>query len=121
MPKEEVESLFDSYEDSDFSRIESTAVEKVELKIGLLEQFTHEMEPLLGKQGTTWCWSCYSQMDVSVIDQNPAQKNVYQNQGVSFPDSCWTEHDAMQRKLKAWQNEDKLTIWGINSQNARDF
>lgn len=53
MPKEEVESLFDSYEDSDFSRIESTAVEKVELKIGLLEQFTHEMEPLLGKQGTT--------------------------------------------------------------------
>ncbi|CAG7893461.1 unnamed protein product [Brassica rapa] len=40
MPKEEVESLFDSYEDSDFSRIESTAVEKL----------THEMEPLLGKQ-----------------------------------------------------------------------
>ncbi|CAF2061356.1 unnamed protein product [Brassica oleracea] len=50
MPKEEVESLFDSYEDSDFSRIESTAVEKVELKRGLLEQFTHEMESLLGKQ-----------------------------------------------------------------------
>ncbi|KAF2594797.1 hypothetical protein F2Q70_00044637, partial [Brassica cretica] len=50
MSKEEVESLFDSYEDSDFSRIESTAVEKVELKRGLLEQFTHEMESLLGKQ-----------------------------------------------------------------------
>ncbi|CAN7086390.1 unnamed protein product [Brassica oleracea var. botrytis] len=28
----------------------ATAVEKVELKRGLLEQFTHEMEPLLGKQ-----------------------------------------------------------------------
>ncbi|KAH0874782.1 hypothetical protein HID58_072144, partial [Brassica napus] len=116
MPKEEVESLFDSYEDSDFSRIESTAVEKVELKRGLLEQFTHEMESLLGKQGmpvrlnkgcilpllvqpdvdhVTVRWIPANNLfaiTVSVIDQNPAQKN-----------------------------EDKLTIWGINSQNARDF
>ncbi|WZZ67503.1 hypothetical protein YC2023_078873 [Brassica napus] len=97
MPKEEVESLFDSYEDSDFSRIESTAVEKVELKRGLLEQFTHEMESLLGKQGMPvrlnkgFRWIPANNLfaiTVSVIDQNPAQKNVYQDQGVSFPDSC---------------------------------
>ncbi|CAG7901789.1 unnamed protein product [Brassica rapa] len=51
MPKEEVESLFNAYEDSDFSRTGSTAVETVELKEGPLEQFTHEMEPFLRKQG----------------------------------------------------------------------
>ncbi|AEE30594.1 putative ribosomal protein L10P [Arabidopsis thaliana] len=49
MPKEEVESLFNAYEDSDFSRTGSIAVETVELKEGPLEQFTHEMEPLLRK------------------------------------------------------------------------
>uniref|UniRef100_A0A0D3CA14 mRNA cap 0 methyltransferase domain-containing protein n=2 Tax=Brassica oleracea TaxID=3712 RepID=A0A0D3CA14_BRAOL len=58
MPKEEVESngskyliliaLQNAYEDSDFSRTGSTAVE---LKEGPLEQFTHEMEPFLRKQG----------------------------------------------------------------------
>ncbi|XP_013639215.1 PREDICTED: mRNA turnover protein 4 homolog [Brassica oleracea var. oleracea] len=61
MPKEEVESngskyliliaLQNAYEDSDFSRTGSTAVETVELKEGPLEQFTHEMEPFLRKQG----------------------------------------------------------------------
>ncbi|XP_013596518.1 PREDICTED: mRNA turnover protein 4 homolog isoform X2 [Brassica oleracea var. oleracea] len=51
MPKEEVESLFNAYKDSDFSRTGSTAVETVELKEGPLEQFTHEMEPFLRKQG----------------------------------------------------------------------
>uniref|UniRef100_M4CV37 Uncharacterized protein n=1 Tax=Brassica campestris TaxID=3711 RepID=M4CV37_BRACM len=72
----------------------------VELKRGLLEQFTHEMEPLLGKQGmhvqpdvdhVTVRWIPSNNLfaiTVSVIDQYPAQKNVYQNQGVSFPDSC---------------------------------
>ncbi|TXG53910.1 hypothetical protein EZV62_019166 [Acer yangbiense] len=51
MPREEVESLFNKYEDYDFARIGSTASEKVELLEGPLEQFTHEMEPFLRKQG----------------------------------------------------------------------
>lgn len=51
MPKEEVESLFNKYEDYDFARTGSTATEKVELPEGPLEQFTHEMEPFLRKQG----------------------------------------------------------------------
>ncbi|CAN8304180.1 unnamed protein product [Cochlearia groenlandica] len=51
MPKEEVESLFNACEDSDFLKTGSTVVETVELKEGPLEQFTHEMEPFLRKQG----------------------------------------------------------------------
>ncbi|WZZ09638.1 hypothetical protein YC2023_095559 [Brassica napus] len=67
---------------------------------GLLEQFTHEMEPFLRKQ----CMPVHPDVDhvtvrwipantlfaitVSVIDQGLAQKYVYQNQGVSFSDSC---------------------------------
>ncbi|GLT96909.1 hypothetical protein SLE2022_145000 [Rubroshorea leprosula] len=51
MSKEEVESLFNKYEDYDFARTGSIATEKVELPEGPLEQFTHEMEPFLRKQG----------------------------------------------------------------------
>nr|VDD36789.1 unnamed protein product [Brassica oleracea] len=58
MPKEEVESLFNAYKDSDFSRTGSTAVETVELKEGPLEQFTHEMEPFLRKQGMPIHYLC---------------------------------------------------------------
>ncbi|KAJ0075041.1 hypothetical protein Patl1_34579 [Pistacia atlantica] len=43
--------LFNKYEEYDFARTGSTATEKVELSSGPLEQFTHEMEPLLRKQG----------------------------------------------------------------------
>ncbi|KAL5564054.1 hypothetical protein UlMin_033801 [Ulmus minor] len=51
LPKEEIERLFNEYEDYDFARTGSTATEKVELKEGPLEQFSHEMEPFLRKQG----------------------------------------------------------------------
>ncbi|CAM8901392.1 unnamed protein product [Rhodiola kirilowii] len=51
MPKEDVERLFNEYEESDFARTGSIASETVELKEGPLEQFTHEMEPFLRKQG----------------------------------------------------------------------
>ncbi|KAG2321208.1 hypothetical protein Bca52824_014421 [Brassica carinata] len=69
---------------------------KIELKGGLLEQFTHEMEPFLRKQvqpdvdHVTVRWIPANNsfaITVSVIDQDLAQKNVYQNQGVSFPDA----------------------------------
>jgi mRNA turnover protein 4 len=51
MLKEEVESLFNKYEENDFARTGTVATEKVELPEGPLEQFTHEMEPFLRKQG----------------------------------------------------------------------
>ncbi|KAL0422315.1 UNVERIFIED_CONTAM: turnover protein 4 [Sesamum latifolium] len=51
LPKEEIQRLFDEYEDYDFARTGSTATETVELKEGPLDQFTHEMEPFLRKQG----------------------------------------------------------------------
>ncbi|KAG2705260.1 hypothetical protein I3760_05G043800 [Carya illinoinensis] len=51
LPKEEIERLFNEYEEYDFARTGSMASEKVELKEGSLEQFTHEMEPFLRKQG----------------------------------------------------------------------
>ncbi|KAK9929481.1 hypothetical protein M0R45_026577 [Rubus argutus] len=51
LPKEEVERLFNEYEEYDFARTGSIATEKVELKEGPLEQFSHEMEPFLRKQG----------------------------------------------------------------------
>ncbi|KAF3786959.1 mRNA turnover protein [Nymphaea thermarum] len=51
LPKEEVERLFEEYEEHDFARTGTTATEKVELKEGPLDQFSHEMEPFLRKQG----------------------------------------------------------------------
>ncbi|XP_073009823.1 uncharacterized protein [Typha latifolia] len=51
LPKEEVERLFAQFEEHDFARTGSIATEKVELKQGPLDQFTHEMEPFLRKQG----------------------------------------------------------------------
>ncbi|WCJ18243.1 hypothetical protein M5689_000613 [Euphorbia peplus] len=51
LSKEEVERLFNEFEECDFARTGTIASEKVELKEGPLEQFTHEMEPLLRKQG----------------------------------------------------------------------
>ncbi|XP_051146528.1 uncharacterized protein LOC127262066 [Andrographis paniculata] len=51
VPKEEVKRIFDEYEDYDFARTGSMATETVELKEGPLDQFTHEMEPFLRKQG----------------------------------------------------------------------
>ncbi|KAK9287398.1 hypothetical protein L1049_015817 [Liquidambar formosana] len=51
LPKEEVQRLFNEYEEYDFARTGSPASEKVELKEGPLNQFTHEMEPFLRKQG----------------------------------------------------------------------
>ncbi|KAJ0257487.1 Protein MULTIPLE CHLOROPLAST DIVISION SITE 1 [Hirschfeldia incana] len=56
---------------------------------------------------------------VSDIDQDLAQGNVYQQQGVPF--RIRAEHEAMQKKLEALQNEEKLINLGIDSQNARDF
>ncbi|THG05943.1 hypothetical protein TEA_022600 [Camellia sinensis var. sinensis] len=51
LPKEEVQRLFNEFEEYDFARTGSIASEKVELKEGPLDQFTHEMEPFLRKQG----------------------------------------------------------------------
>ncbi|KAG7022338.1 mRNA turnover protein 4-like protein, partial [Cucurbita argyrosperma subsp. argyrosperma] len=51
LPKEEVERLFNEYVDYDYARTGSEATEKVELKEGPLEQFSHEMEPSLRKLG----------------------------------------------------------------------
>ncbi|EOX97390.1 hypothetical protein QUC31_015717 [Theobroma cacao] len=51
MPRDEVESLFNKFEETDFARTGSIATEKVELLEGPLDQFTHEMEPFLRKQG----------------------------------------------------------------------
>uniref|UniRef100_A0A5B7BVW9 Ribosome assembly factor mrt4 n=1 Tax=Davidia involucrata TaxID=16924 RepID=A0A5B7BVW9_DAVIN len=51
LPTEEIQRLFNEYEEYDFARTGSVATEKVELKEGPLEQFTHEMEPFLRKQG----------------------------------------------------------------------
>ncbi|XWS62543.1 hypothetical protein CRYUN_Cryun06bG0020500 [Craigia yunnanensis] len=51
MAREEVESSFNKFEETDFARTGSIATEKVELLEGPLDQFTHEMEPFLHKQG----------------------------------------------------------------------
>ncbi|XP_050227909.1 uncharacterized protein LOC126677376 [Mercurialis annua] len=50
LSKEEVERIINEYEDYDFAKTGSIATERVELKEGPLEQFTHEMEPFLRKQ-----------------------------------------------------------------------
>ncbi|CAI9103907.1 OLC1v1002497C1 [Oldenlandia corymbosa var. corymbosa] len=51
LPKEAMERLFNAFEEYDFARTGSLATETVELKEGPLDQFTHEMEPFLRKQG----------------------------------------------------------------------
>lgn len=51
LPKEEVERIFDEFEEYDFGKTGSLATETVELKEGPLEQFSHDMEPFLRKQG----------------------------------------------------------------------
>ncbi|KAJ8647610.1 hypothetical protein MRB53_000633 [Persea americana] len=51
LAKEEVQRLFEEFVEHDFARTGSIASEKVELKEGPLEQFSHEMEPFLRKQG----------------------------------------------------------------------
>ncbi|CAN4110642.1 unnamed protein product [Withania somnifera] len=51
LSKEEVQRLFNQCEEYDFARTGTTATEKVELQEGPLDQFTHEMEPSLRKQG----------------------------------------------------------------------
>uniref|UniRef100_A0A0D3HQE1 Ribosome assembly factor mrt4 n=1 Tax=Oryza barthii TaxID=65489 RepID=A0A0D3HQE1_9ORYZ len=51
LPRDDVERLFREFEEHDFARTGSIATETVELKEGPLEQFTHEMEPFLRKQG----------------------------------------------------------------------
>ncbi|XP_057973298.1 uncharacterized protein LOC131161504 [Malania oleifera] len=51
LPKEEVQRMFNEYEEYDFAKTGSIAAEKVHLEEGPLDQFTHEMEPFLRKQG----------------------------------------------------------------------
>ncbi|MBA0642703.1 hypothetical protein Goklo_027050 [Gossypium klotzschianum] len=51
MPRDEVESCFNKFEENDLARTGTIATEKVELLEGPLDQFTHEMEPFLRKQG----------------------------------------------------------------------
>ncbi|KAL2643828.1 hypothetical protein R1flu_011415 [Riccia fluitans] len=51
LPKEEVLKMFSDFEGRDFARTGSIATETVELPEGPLEQFTHDMEPFLRKQG----------------------------------------------------------------------
>jgi mRNA turnover protein 4 len=51
LPKEEVMRVFETFEEHDFARTGSLATETIELKEGPLEQFTHDMEPFLRKQG----------------------------------------------------------------------
>ncbi|MBA0760291.1 hypothetical protein Gotri_023045, partial [Gossypium trilobum] len=51
MPRDEVESCFNKFEENDFARTGTIATGKVELLEGPLDQFTHEMEPFLRKQG----------------------------------------------------------------------
>eukprot|EP00246_Nothoceros_aenigmaticus_P000325 TRINITY_DN10480_c0_g1_i1.p1 TRINITY_DN10480_c0_g1~~TRINITY_DN10480_c0_g1_i1.p1 ORF type:complete len:232 (+),score=47.98 TRINITY_DN10480_c0_g1_i1:138-833(+) len=51
LPKEEVSKLFDNFEELDYARTGSIATQTVELKEGPLEQFSHDMEPFLRKQG----------------------------------------------------------------------
>ncbi|CAH8284176.1 unnamed protein product [Eruca vesicaria subsp. sativa] len=76
---------------------------KVELKGGFPDQFTHELEPFLRKQVKWIPANNPFATTVNDIDQDFAQKNVYQKDGVPF----WlrAEHEAIQRKLDALQNE----------------
>ncbi|KAF6154287.1 hypothetical protein GIB67_026743 [Kingdonia uniflora] len=56
---------------------------------------------------------------VSDIDEGLAQNNVYQKHGVPF--RIKAEHEALQRKLEALQNDQKLDKLGVDPSNARDF
>ncbi|KAJ7534675.1 hypothetical protein O6H91_13G105000 [Diphasiastrum complanatum] len=51
LSKEEVFRIFGEFEEHDYARTGSLATETVELVEGPLEQFTHDMEPFLRKQG----------------------------------------------------------------------
>ncbi|KAH7428404.1 hypothetical protein KP509_09G000200 [Ceratopteris richardii] len=51
LPDEKAERTFEEFEEYDFGRTGSLATETIELKEGPLEQFTHDMEPFLRKQG----------------------------------------------------------------------
>lgn len=51
LPREEVERLFKEFEEYDFAKTGSIATETVDLSEGPLEQFSHDMEPFLRKQG----------------------------------------------------------------------
>ncbi|XP_065847938.1 protein MULTIPLE CHLOROPLAST DIVISION SITE 1 [Euphorbia lathyris] len=55
----------------------------------------------------------------SDIDEDLAQTNVYQKHGVPF--RIRAEHEALQRKLEALQNEEKLNKLTIDSSSAKDF
>ncbi|GAB4828456.1 sister chromatid cohesion protein 1 [Ancistrocladus abbreviatus] len=55
----------------------------------------------------------------SDIDEDLAQNNVYQKHGVPF--RIQAEHEALQRKLEALQNEQKLNKLVIDPVNAKDF
>ncbi|XP_073053192.1 LOW QUALITY PROTEIN: protein MULTIPLE CHLOROPLAST DIVISION SITE 1-like [Primulina eburnea] len=55
----------------------------------------------------------------SDIDEDLAQNNVYQKNGVPF--RIQAEHEALQRKLEALQNEQKLSKLMIDPAAARDF
>ncbi|KAH6778268.1 multiple chloroplast division site 1 [Perilla frutescens var. hirtella] len=55
----------------------------------------------------------------SEIDEDLAQTNVYQKHGVPF--RIQAEHEALQRKLEALQNDQKLSKLVIDPAAARDF
>ncbi|GKU98188.1 hypothetical protein SLEP1_g11222 [Rubroshorea leprosula] len=55
----------------------------------------------------------------SEIDEDLAQNNVYQKHGVPF--RIQAEHEALQRKLEALQNDEKLNNLMIDGRNAKDF
>ncbi|KAM7521341.1 hypothetical protein LguiB_020303 [Lonicera macranthoides] len=56
---------------------------------------------------------------VSDIDEDLAQNNVYQKHGVPF--RIQAEHEALQRKLEALQNDQKLKNLVIDPGAAKDF
>ncbi|KAL3619826.1 sister chromatid cohesion protein 1 [Castilleja foliolosa] len=55
----------------------------------------------------------------SDIDEGLAQNNVYQKHGVPF--RIQAEHEALQRKLEALQNDQKFSKLAIDPGAARDF
>ncbi|KAL8491533.1 hypothetical protein ACS0TY_023225 [Phlomoides rotata] len=55
----------------------------------------------------------------SDIDEDLAQNNVYQKHGVPF--RIQAEHEALQKKLEALQNDQKLSKLTIDPAAARDF
>ncbi|KAK9129195.1 hypothetical protein Sjap_009682 [Stephania japonica] len=56
---------------------------------------------------------------VNDIDEDLAQNNVYQKHGVPF--RIQAEHEALQRKFEALQNDQKLNKLVIDPSAARDF